>query len=337
MPDPVRRTGKRRSLKERSSGKIPVKQNPENGFTGKKKNYADWRIPLTKSTKSARTFIRGFDAKEIVSLPFYVCSVGRKQLPANSYSVTGEISNNFVELCWSTSGLGEIDFYGRKFKLAPGDVFYFLPGEAHVMRGLSECWQSRWLCFEGPLAVAVFMAYGLERLSHANAFPEALFSELETHIYDRDPVRIAKLSGILLEILSELAAHIRPRTKSLFEQCVEYIRTNDSDPQLSVKTLCGKFNLPQSSLTRMFRRNNLPSPGVCIANQRAIHAQSLLKGSALPIAEIARRCGFRNASSFTRFIRQIFRKSPREIREEQQNGSAGNDPETKSGINPASF
>lgn len=61
--------------------------------------------------------------------------------------------------------MGEIDFYGRKFKLEAGDVFYFLPGEAHVMRGLSERWKSRWLCFEGPLAVATFMAYGLERVS----------------------------------------------------------------------------------------------------------------------------------------------------------------------------
>lgn len=307
-------------LKKSSRGKCREPQ---------KRNYTKWRKELTKAAKSSRNFVRGFDASEIVSLPFYVCSVGRKVLPANSYSVTGEISNNFVELCWSTSGMGEIDFYGRKFKLAPGDVFYFLPGEAHVMRGLSDCWHSRWLCFEGPLAVAVFMAYGLNRVSHANHFPDELFSELEEKIYDRDPVRIAHLSGILLEILSELALPVRSNTKSLFEQCIDYIRTNDSDPQLSVKTLCDKFNIPQTTLTRMFRQNHLPAPGAYIAGQRTIHANSLLKGSALPVAEIARRCGFQNASSFTRFIRRRVRKSPREIREEPHTGDSS--PENTSG------
>lgn len=210
--------------------------------------------------------------------------------------------------------MGEIDFYGRKFKLGPGDVFYFLPGEAHVMRGLSELWCSRWLCFEGPLAVAVFMAYGLDRVSRAAAFPEALFTELEEHIYDRDPVRIARLSGILMQILSELVVPVRPKTRSLFERCVEYIRTNYSDPQLSVKSLCDKFSIPQTTLTLLFRRNNMPAPGHYIMGQRINNAYSFLRGSSLPVAEIARRCGFSNPSSFTRFIRQHCRMTPQEIR-----------------------
>ncbi len=183
-----------------------------------KRNHAKTVNQLTKHAIETKCCIRGFDAKELVALPFYVCSVGRKELPADSYSISTEIHNNFVELCWSESGMGEIDFYGRKFKLEAGDVFYFLPGEAHVMRGLSERWKSRWLCFEGPLAVATFMAYGLERVSHAAAFPEELFAELERDIYVRDPVCIARLSGILVQILSELVIPPAQNSKNMFER-----------------------------------------------------------------------------------------------------------------------
>ena len=279
-----------------------------------KRNHAKTVNQLTKHAIETKCCIRGFDAKELVALPFYVCSVGRKELPADSYSISTEIHNNFVELCWSESGMGEIDFYGRKFKLEAGDVFYFLPGEAHVMRGLSERWKSRWLCFEGPLAVASFMAYGLERVSHAAAFPEELFAELERDIYVRDPGCIARLSGILVQILSELVIPPAQNSKNMFERCVDYIRANCSDPELSVKTLCDRFGIPETTLQLYFRRNRLTSPGHFIMQLRMQLANSFLRGSSLPIAEVARRCGFRSPSSFARFVRSRTKKSPQELR-----------------------
>ncbi len=272
---------------------------------------------MTKPTKTAQVFIRGFDAQALVSLPFYVCSAGRKRLSADSYSTSSEIRNNFVELCWSISGMGEIDFYGRKFELGPGDVFYFLPGEAHVMRGLSEeVWESRWLCFEGPLAVAVFMSYHLARVSHAAAFPEELFAEVEREIHNQSPERIARLSGLLLIALSELVTPADSGSRTLFEESMKYVQANFSDPQLSVKSLCDKFDIPQSTLTLLYRRSGLPPPGRFLAEQRLHHARSLLKGSTLPIHEVARRCGITDPSSFSRFIRAHFGKSPQDFRVE---------------------
>lgn len=269
---------------------------------------------MTNQLKTAEVNIRGFDAGKIVPLPFSVCSIGRKTLPANCYSIMPEIRNNFVELCWSTGGMGEIDFYGRKFKLGPGDVFYFLPGEEHVMRALSERWESHWICFEGPLAVATFMAYNLARVTRAASFPAEVFAEIERDIHDQSPVRIARIAGLLLTVLAELVVPAQPE-KTLFERSVEYIRTHFSDPRLSVESLCDQFGIPQSTLTLLYRRNGLPPPGRFIAEQREQHAESLLKGSALPISEVGRRCGFRNPSSFTRFIRGRRGLSPQELRE----------------------
>ena len=101
----------------------------------------------------------------------------------------------------------------------------------------------------------------------------------------RDPVCIARLSGILVQILSELVIPPAQNSKNIFERCVDYIRANCSDPELSVKTLCDRFGIPETTLQLYFRRNRLISPGHFIMQLR-----------------------------MQRFVRSRTKKSPQELR-----------------------
>ena len=99
--------------------------------------------------------------KEILSappLPFYLFSVGEKRLFRGETAEMGSLKNPFCELIFGVEGIGELTLYDKNYLLNPGDVFYYLPGEEHRHRALSDRWTTRWVCFDGPLATATLLA-----------------------------------------------------------------------------------------------------------------------------------------------------------------------------------
>jgi AraC family transcriptional regulator len=80
------------------------------------------------------------------------------------------------------------------------------------------------------------------------------------------------------------------------------------DPNLSeLATLCG---LSRSYFIRAFKQVTGMPPYRWLLMQRVKHAKMLLRGTKLPIAEIAVACGFADQSHLTRAFSKAFRISP---------------------------
>ena len=94
-----------------------------------------------------------------IPLPFHIYSTGLQILQKGQKESTMGSLNRFVEVLWSISGLGEVRLFDRKFELGRNDVFFYLPGEDHFRIARSDSWKLRWLCFDGPLAVALLSSY----------------------------------------------------------------------------------------------------------------------------------------------------------------------------------
>ncbi|MEI2999813.1 MAG: AraC family transcriptional regulator [Victivallis sp.] len=139
---------------------------------------------------------------------------------------------------------------------------------------------------------------------------------------------VGKLAGLILEVLGSLRRSSGPQG-TLFERCVNYVRTHYDDPDLCIGTLCEVFDVPRSTLTKLFSENMQRSLGNYIRDVRYGNALALLRSSDLPFSEVARRCGYASYTSFCRLIHRATGGSPSEVRRTKSGGSRPLEPELK--------
>ena len=259
-------------------------------------------------------------ASASLPMPFRIYSTGEKVLTENETERSQDMKNPFVELIWGISGIGEVTLYGEVFQIRENDVFYYLPGEPHFFRSLSPEWKSRWLCFDGPFAEAVMLSYRYPRLQSSCTFPEDLFRRIDQGICDTDPIQIRTMAGLILEVLARAGSSSGHGVHSglIVKSCIELIKSNLANPELDVSMLCGLLRVHRSTLTKLFSERIGRTPGRCILDYRFELAKTLLRGSNLPISEVATRCGFTSLGSFSRFIRRGTGLSPLAYRKEKQ-------------------
>ena len=139
-------------------------------------------------------------------MPFAVRSIGCTTMKAGEADIiSGALRHPSLEISWTISGCGEIIHYGQPFEMRRNDVFLFLPDETHHYRVKSREWHWRWLCLDGPLAVAMLLACRLPRkISCDSGFPEALFRRIEENISTDSPGMLAELSGTAWQIIARL-------------------------------------------------------------------------------------------------------------------------------------
>ena len=73
-------------------------------------------------------------ASASLPMPFRIYSTGEKVLTENETERSQDMKNQFVELIWGISGIGEVTLYGEVFQIRENEVFYYLPGEPHFFR-----------------------------------------------------------------------------------------------------------------------------------------------------------------------------------------------------------
>jgi len=246
-------------------------------------------------------------------LPLYLFSVGEKTLSCGEVSEMGALKNSFAEIIWGMEGVGELTLFGETFRMDPGDVFFYLPGEAHRHCALSEKWRTRWVCFDGPLAEAYLLSCKYPRhQKNCGTLSDKQFEDFKISIADSDWSQIRRLSGILCQILTNLCPDqsIPQHSTLLVKQCMELIRSRLADRNLDLGLICDSLNVTRSTLTRLFKEKVGVSPGRYIRDRRLQEAQILLLGTNLPVSEIAGKCGFPELTSFIRFIRGNLGCSP---------------------------
>ncbi len=252
----------------------------------------------------------------VIPLPFYAHNTGILELKQGKIEHSGGILNPFVRVSWILSGQCETLLNEHSVIAGPNTVFYTLFNEERVLRCLSRTCRIRWVCFDGPLAEAFFLGFRYPRLMTGGQYPEALFDELDRIMSDDSPRCIRRKSCLVMEILSSIAPeeNDQHQTEKMIPQSLLLIRQNLSNPDFGLETLCEHFGISPATLTRLFRKHTHISPGRYILNMRLSKAVSLLTGTDLSIERISSQCGFRDRSSFTRFIRRSYGCSPSSYR-----------------------
>ena len=109
--------------------------------------------------------------------------------------------------------------------------------------------------------------------------------------------------------------------KIVWEACL-YLQQNWDHPKMNVEMVLKHLNISRSTLSPRFRKMTGSSILDYLMDIRYRKALKMLRDYHAPIAEIAKRCGFQDASWFSTWFRKRNGASPRAKRAQQQTTAA---------------
>ena len=258
-----------------------------------------------------------------VALPFYPRSCGCFDYERGFRREESGWQKPMVHLFWGVKGRGRFETMYGTFDFREGDFFYLLPFDSWVSESCSSSWIYRWLTFDGESARTFMESY---RIPHhpiaAGRCPERLFDEFEQELHVRTVFAWRKMVALVCDILAH-AVECRepePQAEKIAEIAMERCRLYHSDPAFNVNALAEQLQLSRVTLFRIFRVALGVTPSEYIAELRCGHALELIRGTSLPMREVAARSGFADRTYFFRVIRKRFNASPRELRTRRAGG-----------------
>ncbi len=258
-----------------------------------------------------------------LALPFYPRSCGCFDYERGFRREESGWQKPMVHLFWGVKGRGRFETMYGTFDFREGDFFYLLPFDSWVSESCSSSWIYRWLTFDGESARTFMESY---RIPHhpiaAGRCPERLFDEFEQGLHVRTVFEWRKMVALVCDILAH-AVECRepePQAEKIAEIAMERCRLYHSDPAFNVNALAEQLQLSRVTLFRIFRVALGVTPSEYIAELRCGHALELIRGTSLPMREVAARSGFADRTYFFRVIRKRFNASPRELRTRRAGG-----------------
>ena len=106
------------------------------------------------------------------------------------------------------------------------------------------------------------------------------------------------------------------RYSGAVRSCLNYIDFHYMEP-LNLEGLAARFSINKNYLSSRFHREVGVTVTEYINRTRVRRAEELLDKTALPMQDIAEKCGFSDANYFTRTFRKINGMPPNEYRKNQ--------------------
>lgn len=222
---------------------------------------------------------------------------------------------DFIQLVWVIEGELETFADGKIWRISAGATSVLFPGD-RLLVSAKKTTRHWWLTVDGPLASDIVRSMGFGRgAAHPGTCPEYLYRELCDEIKGITAAAQRRAGALAYKIFSFASGKEEgTASEGIADEAAELIRLRFSDPQLSVQTVAEKIGVNRSTLSRAFHRAHGMTVVDFLVARRVQEALSLLKETRLPIAEIARTCGFNDPAYFSRAIRQRTGTNPAAFR-----------------------
>ena len=203
---------------------------------------------------------------------------------------------------------------GIRYRLAPSDAVLYFPMQTHSTE-TSDQDTFEYLAISFIAGMGQYQSLDVLKNRVFSADPGNQFLTGILRAWQENKQMHAEY--LLAELLSNAVAQNLGETGKTggdFGKIAEYIRKNCSG-ELSVKKIAAEFGISPQSVRRIFQRNiNGLTPGDLIRQQRLILAEELLRRTDFSLQEIAERCGFATAFSFSRAFRRDYGIPPAHFR-----------------------
>ncbi len=226
-------------------------------------------------------------------------------------------SKRIVLIKWVISGEAAIRVGGRRIPFGPGDVAIYMPTIPHEFWAVAPASEMCWFSTDGPLAEQFAHLLGLRPgvYPYGDA-PVAQIASLIDSLKDQTIAGRRQSSEQAVHLQYELVKRMpAPQVTSVVHQVRHLIQEGLADPDLSAKGIAAKLNYNRGSLSRMFHRHTGMTIMDCITQTRLQQAEMLLLQTSDRVGDIAKKCGFRDVSYFTRWVKKHVGRVPHTLRE----------------------
>lgn len=255
--------------------------------------------------------------RQQLSLPIYPSGIGHYTLKKGWTADESRELSDQVSILWFEQGEMEVTYYGQKHLLTTNDVQIILPEEQRCRTVVSDFCEYRWLTFRGQNAAGHVLSYGYDRIiRNADPCPVELFQKISRNLSDTDPFIQRMIVSWIDQILAFAGGRHDPRIHSglYAKRAKEIIETQYNNSEININTISDMLGCDRSTLTRLFKQEMNRCPGEYLMSIRIMNAGTLLRGSDIPVSEVAKRCGIPNLNNFCRFFKRISGMTPLEFR-----------------------
>ncbi|EHK2365304.1 AraC family transcriptional regulator [Clostridium perfringens] len=242
-----------------------------------------------------------------------------------------EVLKNAV-IHYVTKGYGTFKFNGKVFNLKQGDIFILLKGmQVEYVASIDDPWEYYWIGFSGSNANEYLNRTSITNSCVANCkenskIPQIILNMCEiSKTYNPsksdDILLLKELYSLLYTLIEEFPKPFEYKDKELhtyIQDALNFINSNYMH-SITVQEIADYVNLSRSYLYKMFIKNLGISPQRYLINLRMYKATLLLKGTKLPIGEVASSVGYSDSLLFSKTFSKHFSMSPLNYRNNQVN------------------
>lgn len=242
-----------------------------------------------------------------------------------------EVLKNAV-IHYVTKGYGTFKFNGKVYTLKQGDIFILLKGmKVEYVASIDDPWEYYWIGFSGSNANEYLNRTSITNSYVANCeknskIPQIILNMCEiSKTYNPsssdDILLLKELYSLLYTLIEEFPKPFEYKDKELhkyIQDALNFINSNYMH-SITVQEIADYVNLSRSYLYKMFIKNLGISPQRYLINLRMYKATLLLKGTKLPIGEVASSVGYSDSLLFSKTFSKHFSMSPLNYRNNQVN------------------
>ena len=242
-----------------------------------------------------------------------------------------EVLKNAV-IHYVTKGYGTFKFNGKVYNLKKGDIFILLKGmQVEYVASIDDPWEYYWIGFSGSNANEYLNRTSITNSCVANCeenskIPQIILNMCEiskTYNPSRsdDILLLKELYSLLYALIEEFPKPFEYKDKELhtyIQDALNFINSNYMH-SITVQEIADYVNLSRSYLYKMFIKNLGISPQRYLIILRMYKATLLLKGTKLPIGEVASSVGYSDSLLFSKTFSKHFSMSPLNYRNNQVN------------------
>ena len=234
------------------------------------------------------------------------------------------VKDNFSRLYYLESGSAEVRVGSVTVKLTPGKLYLFPSNTASYYKCTSPM-KLHWLhfsiefsngldilsCFSPPFESATPVANAL------NIYHQ-IYSKLTTNNPHDYLHAVALLSEILTPFIPNDWDQIRQQCQPDIDRLapvIAYLQSNWNKTDITLKQLAKQVHLHPTYFSNLFKKLFKRSPMQFLNDLRMQHARELLNSTAVPVSEIADKCGYHDPLYFSKAFKKNVGVSPRKYRE----------------------
>ena len=245
-----------------------------------------------------------------------------------------EVLKNAV-IHYVTKGYGTFKFNGKVYNLKQGDIFILLKGmQVEYVASIDDPWEYYWIGFSGSNANEYLNRTSITNSCVANCEENTKIPQIILHMCEisktdnpsksDDILLLKELYSLLYALIEEFPKPFEYKDKELhtyIQDALNFINSNYMH-SITVQEIADYVNLSRSYLYKMFIKNLGISPQRYLINLRMYKATLLLKGTKLPIGEVASSVGYSDSLLFSKTFSKHFSMSPLNYRNNQVNKSS---------------